>query len=386
MKINIWFVLQIYIRLLLSITTRALGEDCSVTVTNFVAAFEVVGDKLLHLPIKLNTFQIPVNKEIFLICPVGFEQSLFDDNSKHTTAKLFCDTDGYLKYSPYNSNAYQKRYYNDFSCPSDDFQLHIEPSRVCHQTNFVVTLDVMDQTVTLVEICFDLQLLKLEFVHYIRNQHIHVVERNLVPSTLTVRSYPVNSPGNYFLKTFEDIRLNLKEGFDLGSAFTRSFLVDLEQITPFNESSFSNIKDLVRITWLRSLKEGYTLKVFKKLLEQRSNEVLYDVYVGVSGVVNVPESFKSNCENTTQTRIPLYIWHYLKPRTLSEKEFVVISVNSPFVEADVATFKICADICGDVPWLEGLEHVRKISNLGYLFCCGVDEVRSILDGFPKFAA
>lgn len=385
MKTYTCLVLPIYIHLLLSITTSTLGEDCSVTVTNFVAAFEVVGDKLLHLPIKSNTFQIPANKEILLICPVGFEPSLFNDNSHHTTAKLLCDTSGHINFGPYNSNANQERYYNDFHCPSDDFPVHIEPSQVCHQTNFVVTLEVMDQMVTLMEICFDLKLLKLEFVHYVRNQHTHIVERNLVPSTLTLQSYPVSYAGNYFWKTSEDIRLNLKEGFDLGSGFIRDSVVDFEQITSFNEPSFSSIKDLVRITWLRSLKAGYTLKVFKKLLDQRSNEVLYDVYIGVSGVVNVPESFKSNCENSTQTRIPLYIWHYLKPRILSEKEFVVIAVNSPFVEADRATLKICADMCGDIPWIEGIEHSRKIPSLGYLFCCEVDEVRNSLDGFPKFS-
>lgn len=378
MKLFILLLITFY-----SIESRAL-ESCTVSVINFVAAFETIGEKLLHLPVKWTPFSLRRNQEIYLICPGNFEKNTFSDSAWHKTVKMTCGTDGYLRYGPYNSSYSEDSFYGDLTCLSGDFNVYIQPSELCQETNFILAYEIKDQIVPVIEVCYNLQLLKLEYLHYVNNQQFHIVNPMSIQSTLKVGDIPVNSPSNHFFTMRDDINFKLRDGFDLKSSFVRYSILDLEQVSSFKKSSFSNIADLVRITWLKSLKEGYTLKMFLKLLEKKSLEAVYDVYVGASGKVQVPESFKSPCEKVSKVDIPLYIWFYLKPKVAGE-ELVIIGVNSPFIDVDKSKdFVFCEDICDEVPWLEEFGNLRKKPNLGYFFCCRADElVRKNLDGFPR---
>lgn len=145
------------------------------------------------------------------------------------------------------------------------------------------------------------------------------------------------------------------------------------------------MSEMPYIIWLKSLLNGQSLKTFKDILEKRKETVQYEVFIGSSGKIKIPNK---NYRNATseEVNIPIYVWHYLKSKDSPvEENFVAIFINSPFINYKKLNETVfCEDICDSIDWLNPMENIRHMPHMGYMFCCNTTEdVTSFLDGFPR---
>lgn len=147
---------------------------------------------------------------------------------------------------------------------------------------------------------------------------------------------------------------------------------------------------MANIVWLKNLFEGESRQMFNELLEKRKDEVQYEVFMGTSGKISVPNTTSTTCSCTKETvdkevNIPKFIWTYLKSQDeLIEEEFVVINVNTPFADYNLWNETVfCKDMCNTIEWMKPMAKIRQMPYMGYIFCCNATEdVISFLDGFP----
>lgn len=172
----------------------------------------------------------------------------------------------------------------------------------------------------------------------------------------------------------------------LSNMFKVNSLISLSVFEPHLLKSVSSLDRIIETIWLKDFSDGQTLLMFNQLLKRRSNSVQYEVFVGTSDDIMQPSSSGFHEIINQEVYIPKYIWTYLKSLEVNvNEEFVVIGVNTPFVELgkwDEIVF--CEDVCNTIEWLKPMEKIRQMPYMGYMFCCNVtDEVKNSLDGFPK---
>ncbi|CAD7079925.1 unnamed protein product [Hermetia illucens] len=265
----------------------------------------------------------------------------------------------------------------------------------CKQYGLAYGLFVGKQPVILADVCYNLNTMRTQFVHYVAGPRSPVVEiqSTFNPSNATVGSNvsvnalfdpeAIENENNSLVKAVQD-----KMPF-----YSEIVQYQLQELVPLDKSAgilSPYTKDFINtntIAWWKPLKFG-NWKSVEEAIAQVSASSSFDVFAGTSGVVMYPLDKRcSFTEKLTyradqyQRNVPLYVWNYVKSRDdKTDKGVIIIGVNSPFFESGNKPDIPCEDICDSISWLSSVNNVRKMSSLGYVFCCKPGTIK--LENFP----
>ncbi|CAD7079926.1 unnamed protein product [Hermetia illucens] len=265
----------------------------------------------------------------------------------------------------------------------------------CKEYGLAYGLFVGKQPIILADVCYNLNTMRTQFVHYVAGPRSSVLEvqSTFNPSNTTFAS-------NASVNVVFDSGAIKKENNSLVKAvhdeipfYAEIVQYQLEELVPLDKSvgilspytdDFINTNT---IAWWKPLKFG-NWELVQEAIDQVSMSSSYDIFAGTSGAVMYPLNNRCSLSDKLTYRVdqylrdvPLYVWNYVKSRDdKTDKGVIIIGVNSPFFEGGNKTDIPCADICDNIPWLSSLKNVRKMPSLGYVFCCKPGTIK--LENFP----
>ncbi|XP_037903654.1 uncharacterized protein LOC119647001 [Hermetia illucens] len=342
----------------------------------------------LRLILSLNGNQVSFedNTEITGFCSGGFSGYSYYQSNLLEEITFKCSGNNIL-YRTSGSSAYQT--FNNagtLTCSSSSTFYETSVPQ-CEAYGLAYGLFVENQTFVFADLCFDLNKMQTQFVHYIAGTRTLFVESQADLNPVNISASAANVS---FYNHQEQNQLNLRVAVNHSIpnyASIAEFQLDgLVSLRPFlgvlgpYSKDFSNSS---MIAWWKNLRLG-NWKLIEETIANIATDKFYDVYAGTSGVVTYPLS--GNCmvqeeltfkEDQFVRQVPLYVWNYVKQRDNdTDPGVVIIGVNSPFFEGGQV---LCKDMCNKISWLDSLKNVRKILSLGYIFCCKPSDVKDKLD-------
>lgn len=111
------------------------------------------------------------------------------------------------------------------------------------------------------------------------------------------------------------------------------------------------------------------------------------VYTGSHGIMSHPDVKGKEQElylwvgNNGERGIPVPAFFYkVIYEPISQQGIALISRNNPYKKIEKSDY-ICKDVCDKVKWLTWKQ---ENTNLGFVYCCNVDDFRKSVNSLPKF--
>lgn len=349
-----------------------------------------VGGQSLVLPVHGSELQIEESGSVQVFCPGGFrKEALRSDSKDHisesTTVELSCIGGRIVRL--HDDRTYHFEYDESLNCTRPPFGVYEnrQMHRFCEGTSYVVGMLYEREPITLAEICYDMNKMKVKYQNYKAIERSPVIARKHEYEPLIFYPFEeelVNAPSEQFYQHFLLTQNHTRRRFMHKSAeYIYEDLIPGDAFEPYYVNAINSAKALSKIFWWKGLKGG-NWRLFEKILKRRSSHVSYDIVLGIMGtspdcdIRQGPLSEISLACSVT----PKLIWAFLSDEDYDE-EFVVIGVNTPYFELlPTEDTIICEDICDSISWLEPLNKFRNISALGYIYCCKAEEVMHKMEG------
>lgn len=202
--------------------------------------------------------------------------------------------------------------------------------------------------VKLLGMCYDLATTRLNFVSFLAYASPNLLVETQAGTELDALQLDINigSVSKYFRfasdAEYRELIANQKhlgEHFQSALFDFANLLQDKQQVQQYGE----NYKDMLNIVWLHSLRVGNWqrwLEALRTISDRNGDQ--FDVRIGVSGVVNLPQQCNNGSQIPLQLKgnddlvlsVPEHIWahvHSLQPTGSTADEFVLVGQNSPYV-------------------------------------------------------
>ncbi|CAD7079951.1 unnamed protein product [Hermetia illucens] len=325
-------------------------------------------------------------------CPGGFRNYARHGSDYQAHLTFSCTNSLDVRYQRDDNNGDIARNDGSLSCTTTSKYYEVRIP-TCKNKGLAYGFFIGTQAVVLAEVCYNLDLMQTQYLHYIIGPRSPVVESQSTNGFVNVTQSSVD--------VFID-NSNLQDQTDsLDQAVSIAFLQNLDErlyklddlISPskFWRAFHPYFKDFISVNsipWWKPLKYFNWGSLEDAIVRLSKNET-YDVFAGTSG--NVVFLSNDKCSDPYpltykvephDRNIPLYVWNYIRKKDLTDDGVVVIGINSPFFDSLSKENIICEDICDKLPWFNQLNKRRKMPALGFLFCCKPGEVKDKLDGFP----
>lgn len=202
--------------------------------------------------------------------------------------------------------------------------------------------------VKLLGMCYDLASARLNFVSFLAYESPNLLVESQAGNELDALKLDINigSVSKYFhFASDAEYSQLIHQQKHLGEHFKPEYFdfANLLQDKQQEQQYGNNYKDMLKIVWLHSLRVGNWLGWLEALrtITDR-NEDLFDVRIGVSGVVNLPKQCENGSSAPLQFKgnddlvlsVPAHIWAHvrsLQPTGSEADEFVLVGQNSPYV-------------------------------------------------------
>lgn len=202
--------------------------------------------------------------------------------------------------------------------------------------------------VKLLGMCYDLATTRLNFVSFLAYTSPNLLVETRADTELDALQLDINigSVSKYFRfasdAEYRELIANQKH---LGEHFQSTLfdfanlLQDKQQVEQYGE----NYKDMLNIVWLHALRLGNWqrwLEALRTISDRNGDQ--FDIRIGVSGVVNLPQQCNNGSQVPLQLKgtddlvlsVPEHIWAHvrsLQPTGGTADEFVLVGQNSPYV-------------------------------------------------------
>lgn len=344
------------------------------------------GSKTAIVKRTISTLNLSINETITFHCPTGvtiYEYNYGNRNDKmkvkRATAEVLCTDEGIslddriLVQSSQtaavtcNAPIGQSRtlYESNSSLPGCDMQ---------HALTLVIGYRLQGLAeVKLLGMCYDLAATRLRFTSFLAYSKPNLLVETQAGNELdelhldnyigSLSEYLHFASAEEFSTRFANSKHQLGEHFEATHFDFDNLLQDKQQVNQFGE----DYKAILRVVWLRSLRTGNWRRWQEALrvasdtnLELRGSQ--FDVRIGVSGVVKLPQTCNNNNNNTgIQVQQPLllkgnddlvlsvpeHIWAHvrsLQPAGSAADEFVIVAHNSPYVSQISLSLSLLIDL------------------------------------------
>uniref|UniRef100_A0A1A9VW16 Uncharacterized protein n=1 Tax=Glossina austeni TaxID=7395 RepID=A0A1A9VW16_GLOAU len=272
-----------------------------------------------------------------------------------------------------------------------------------HRILMLITKN-FDKTPVLAYICFDINNLSPQAVHFRTNYQVFKLWNIWKLKTPTIDDLELadgfgpeieslSSAQLHGSNEYLDLQLNELSENNSWVNMANYEYGSLVQSSPYL-TYFQHYGQLIDVIWWHNLR-AFNWRRFLNALEMHFEELNnYRIYLGILGVVQVPiwtphskitwmEIQSSNYHNT----IPAYIWMYMEPlNNITNMNLYIFGYNSPYFSIfNSSDIIFCPNICSEVPWLKQAQLTFHFANAGIIFCCTNQSIKDVryIRALPK---